>query len=391
MIYGLCEIGLWKSHQLKNTIIWTASVGALSLFQLEKMKKDSQSFKKLVFDDLKLAALIQFIVGVYTFNIVAELIMVPALVVLGGTLAVVQSDKKFTGLEKPISNTMSAFGLFLILFTVYMLLTNLAEFANEKTIYDFATPPLLTLLYLPFIFLMMVFTTYESVFIRFKIAIKDPAVLRYAKIYSALKFHVRIKSLERWAKLLICEGISGGIISKARIKETVNELFKIVATERNPPVIPKEKVWSPYIAKNFLNKEGLSTGYYDPVSFASNDEWYASSQLVKFGDGTFQNQISYSISGNETLANELDLRATIFSPEFSQSAHLKLLNCIKVLMQKALHVELIGDIEEIISKAKPFVHQSENFVISFGKKIFSADLGTYELTFKIAHVGRVEE
>ncbi len=101
MVYWLNEIGLWKVHQLKNTIIWAVSVGVLFLFQHETIKKEPQVFlKKTIVDNLKVAAIIQFIVGFYTFNLVGELIMLPVLVGLGGTLALAQSDKKFNFFRK---------------------------------------------------------------------------------------------------------------------------------------------------------------------------------------------------------------------------------------------------------------------------------------------------
>ncbi len=196
-----------------------------------------------------------------------------------------------------------------------MLITNFAEFANEKTMYDFFISPLLTLFYLPFIFAMTMFIVYESVFKRLPIAIKDPAVLRYARIYAACKFHFRIKSLERWTRLLILEGVSGDVISKMRIKESINALFEIMAVERNPPVIPGEEGWSPYVAKKFLANEGLTTGAYDPINLNSTDEWFAMSPFVNFGDGLLQNQIFYSIKGNATTVKAIELRLTVYSRE----------------------------------------------------------------------------
>ena len=38
VVFALFKIGMWESHQLKNTIIWATSVGVLSLFKINSIK-----------------------------------------------------------------------------------------------------------------------------------------------------------------------------------------------------------------------------------------------------------------------------------------------------------------------------------------------------------------
>ena len=165
VVFALFTVGLWESHQLKNTIIWTISVAALSLFKILSIKKDrTKFFKELAINSVKLVAIIQFIVGVYTFGLVIELLIVPASVLVGGMLAMAQTDKKYHFMKKPLNIILVISGNILIFYTIYMLVTNFREFAEIQTLYDFYIPPLLTIMYLPFIFIMMMFFSYEGVF-----------------------------------------------------------------------------------------------------------------------------------------------------------------------------------------------------------------------------------
>ena len=50
VVFALFKMGLWESHQLKNTIIWATSVGALSLFKINSIKKNPHFFKNSVLD-----------------------------------------------------------------------------------------------------------------------------------------------------------------------------------------------------------------------------------------------------------------------------------------------------------------------------------------------------
>jgi len=282
-----------------------------------------------------------FVVGVYTFGLFIELLIVPVLVILGAILALAQTDKKYHLVEKILTRIMITFGSILILFSIYMFVTDFGEFAKKQTIYDFYIPPLLTFLYLPFIFIMMVFMTYESVFVRLQFFINEPKLRRFAKIYSIFKFHFRIKLLERWASTLSLEDTS----SKNGIKESFNRISKMLSIERNPPEVPIREGWSPYIAKQFLLSKGFETGYYHPIG---QQEWCASSNLINLSDGIIPNQISYYVDGNETTAKSLKLMLTIFSTESAIIAHSKLLSSVKTLLEVALGIDLSSDIKVAI-------------------------------------------
>ncbi len=345
MILGLVNVGLWKSHQLKNTIVWAISVATLYLFRLEAAKNDRNFFKNLFFDNLKLIAIIQFIVGVYTFGIIVELIIVPILAISGAMIAIAQTDEKYRLVEKVLNGFMVSLGVIFIIHTIYMLITNFGEFAKVQTIYDFSIPPLLTFLYLPFIFLMMVFTTYELVFLRLRFLIKESNVRSFAEIYSFAKFNFNIKLLERWASTLPFQDTS----SKDSIKKSVKQIFKMVAAEIKPQNVPLSEGWSPYEAKNFLLNEGLKTGHYHPVG---QEEWIASSSLIEIGNDLIPNNISYYVDGNETTAKSLKLILNVNSNESARMAHLKLFSSVNVLLKAALGMNASPEIEKAIIKGE---------------------------------------
>jgi len=197
IIYAMAEMDLWNVEQIKNTVFWCVTVGFMSLFKLESIKKDTKFFKHSVIDNLKLLAIIQFVVGVYTFPLLVEVFLVPVLFLIGGMLAITDSDKKYRQVKSLLEYGLLLFGLVLIAYTLYMLTTNFGEFGQEKTLYDFFVPPLLTLFYLPFIFIMLVYSTYEQVFIRLEFAIKNKFHRYLAKLYALVMFNVRLSILER--------------------------------------------------------------------------------------------------------------------------------------------------------------------------------------------------
>lgn len=189
VIYLMFEADLWNNGQIKNTIFWAVAFGFMSLFKLESIKKDKSFFKHSVIDNLKIFAIIQFVVSVYAFPLWIELLLVPILALTGGMSAIAETDEKYNKVKKLFDGVMIFFGITVITYTVYMLITNFNEFGQESTAYDFIVPPLLTLFYLPFIFMMMVYTTYEQAFVRLIFAIKENKLRLTAKIYSVLFFN----------------------------------------------------------------------------------------------------------------------------------------------------------------------------------------------------------
>lgn len=373
MIYGLSRIGVWDFNQIKNTIIWIMSVATISLFRLESTKQDPHFFKNSVLDNLKLIAIIQFVVGVYVFNFVAELILVPIMAIVGAMLAVVQSDEKYKLVEKILNGFLATLGTIFIIHSLYMLATNFGDFCKIQTVYDFSIPPILTFLYLPFIFFMMVYTTYELVYARLNVLVKDPSARRYAKMYIFFNFHFNSKLLERWAGALPFQDTS----SKQAIKDSVKQIFKLISVEKNPPKVISSEGWSPYEAKDFLLKEDIKTGYSH--SFAP-DEWFASSSLVEIGNGLIPDNLSYYVEGNENTAKCLKLILNVNQRENAEMAHMKLLSSVKVLLKSALSVELTREIEAAIIEGKDMKIKYENFEFSVEKNDWpQKSIGGYDI------------
>jgi len=380
IVFGLFKIGLWESNQLKNTIIWAISVGALSLFKINPIKKDPHFFKNSVFDNFKLIAIVQFVVGIYTFNLLIELLLIPVLVMLCTMLVLAKTDDKYHLVEKILSRIMAIIGIIFIFYSTYMLATNFGEFAKIQTIYDFSIPPLLTLLYLPFIFIMMVFRTYELVFIKLKSQINESKVQHFAKIYSMSKFHFRIDLLERWVSILPFQDTS----SKEGIKISVKQIFKMVSTEKDPPEIPHREGWSPYTAKQFLLNEGLETGYYHPIV---PEEWFASSPLIEVGNDIISNYISYFVDGNEYIANSLMLILDVYSRESATIAHSKLLSCIRTLLKAALDLDISSDMETAIMKGKNQIFKFDFFMVTIEKNDWSKNrISGYDIKFVLSKI-----
>lgn len=357
VVYFLYEMDLWNTEQIKNTIFWCVSVGFMSIFKIESIKKDKSFFKHLVLDNLKLLAILQFVVGVYTFPVWIEILLVPVLVLISAMTAIAEMDKKHHQVKVILEYCLSIFGVILIVYTLYMLATSFDEFANEKNAYDFFVPPLLTLFYLPFVFFILVYSTYEQVFIRLKFSIANKLHRNLAKIYALVLLNLRLSLLDRWSYHVARVKVK----SHADLVESFRHIFKVRRAESNPIDVPIDLGWSPYQAKEFLACEGLSTGFYNNLF---EEEWFASSPMEEFSDGIIPDNIAYYVEGSEEAAKVLKLKVNVNDSARTHQAYQKLESTAEVLSLSSLGLSLSEEMKNAISCCNPYSEKVEGKTIA---------------------------
>lgn len=380
VVYSLSELELWNGEQLKNTVFWCASVGFMSLFKIEQIKKDKSFFKHSVIDNLKLLAILQFIVSVYTFSLWVEILLAPILALIGAMLAIAESDKKYHQVKVLLEYCLSLFGVVLIVYTLYMLATSFGEFGKEKTAYDFFVPPLLTLCYLPFVYFMLVYSTYEQVFIRLKFSITNRFHRWVAKLYAFVFFNIQLSLLDRWSYQVARVNIE----SHSDLVETFKYIIRVRAAEKKPKEVPKDLGWSPYEAKDFLSTEGLNTGFYNRLY---EEEWSALSPMEEFSDGIIPDNMAYYVEGSEEIANVLKLKVNVNDAARSQQAREKLEKIAEALSISSLNKPLSDEMKYAISQCEPYSEICGNKTISLSvEKWPNHRFNGYDLKFLVSNI-----
>lgn len=341
MVIGLRAAGLWDIGQLKNTILWTLFVAPVSLFRVTSIADDPHYYRNAIKDNLSLVIVLEFVIAFYTFNLWIELLIVPVTALLAAMVAVAESRKEHAKVAGVLSGCLALFGLGVIIRAVYGLIADFRSFATIHTLSDFYLPPVLSLLFLPFIFVLALYASYESAFVRSRFSIKDAALESYAKRRALLGFHVRTGLLERWTRNLNFARPQ----SRREIDQSICDVKTLHARERNPPDVPPESGWSPYLAREFLSAEGLQPGDYHK----GFDGWRASSPYLEVGGATvLRSNIAYYIEGNEFAATVLKLVLNVNEPRSAREARERFFGIARVLFERALGQNIPGEIERLL-------------------------------------------
>ena len=198
----LSTLGLWDQTQYKTTLFWTITSAVVMFFNFSNVTGEKNFFKNIACDNFKVAVLIDFLINLYVFNIFVELLIVPCVTFLSCLLVMAQSDQKYKPAEKFINIVLTLFGFSLLGYAGYSLVNDFSNAANLQTIKNFTVPMALSLILLPFIYIISVIALYEEIFVQLGFKIQDTGLRKYVKRQLIIKFNFRLCALKEWAKQL---------------------------------------------------------------------------------------------------------------------------------------------------------------------------------------------
>lgn len=378
VVFGLYKVGFWNCGLLKDTILWGLSVAVVSLFRVSQITEDVNYFRNAIKDNFKVVIILEFVVAFYTFPLWAELLIVPLATVLIMMQVVAETKEDYKPGEKLLGYILSLFGVGLFIYATYKLLADFATFAQTETLTEFSLPVLLSLLFLPFLFVLNLYANYDNAFMRLDLMIRDNALLRhYAKRAAVFGFHVRVGLLTRWIRNIQLKTPT----NRSEIKTSIRRVKDLAARERNPVIVPPEQGWSPYRAGKFLVNEGLVANDYRQDPF-DDTLWVADSRDIEIGNAFPAHYIAYYVEGNEHIALRLKLVASFNDPKTTGDARQRFVEIAGKLFQKVFSQEMPNEFLENIIAEIPHSQAVEDKKVQFTRKPWSSASG-YSLHFII--------
>lgn len=199
IIYGLYFLKFWDFSMLKDSIYWTFGVGFILMMNSNKVLQEDHYFKKILWDNFKLVLILEFVVGLYVFGLIAEFILMPFVIFFSLMLAYTEVYKEYFKVKNLLQIVFGIIGTGYLIYSAYMIYKDFNEFASYNTLKSFLFPILMTFLFLPFAYFYALYIHYESLFVRLQASLKNDKVLRrYAKkrVLIAVNFSlIRLKKI----------------------------------------------------------------------------------------------------------------------------------------------------------------------------------------------------
>ena len=93
--------------------------------------------------------------------------------------------------------------LLFLSYAIYNIIVDVHSFATINNFKEFLLPVVFTILFLPFIYMLALYLTYDLIFMRISFLIKDKSLARYIRWKTVFSFHLKLNSLNKWHDKII--------------------------------------------------------------------------------------------------------------------------------------------------------------------------------------------
>jgi hypothetical protein len=243
------QLSLWRSGQLKPTILWFVLSGPAMLFNFERVSTDHQFFRRSFIAMIGSAALIEFVMNLSVMNLLAEILLQPVIVTLSILSIVAASNERHKRVRKSIAFLLAFVGFSLLSYTGRQLYDTWHEVDPLAMLRQFSMPIWLSIGVFPFLWLLSLVANYEKAFNMINAETEDRKTRRRAKIALLTTLHLKARSVNsiRWsltAELATAPRLSvaRAMVSKKRaryrsghddLSERAEEILDQVTLERD--------------------------------------------------------------------------------------------------------------------------------------------------------------
>ncbi len=220
----------WEFSNLKATVLWAMTAAALMVSKIISNEvKPTAYFRSAVMGGLKISLVLEFVVQLYVFPIIIELLIVPVAALIGAMIAVCDTVEGSAAVKRLLNGVLAILGFAMIGYAAYRLSENFGDLWQLATVLSFLHPILLTIMFVPFLWLVAVAVTYENVFCRLQFFVEDSKMQRFVRMQMYWNFGLRFYEVNRWWQLYMSErpktkeGFKNSMI-RARFEEDYGDI-----------------------------------------------------------------------------------------------------------------------------------------------------------------------
>lgn len=183
------NLEVWQNSNLKDVLFWLFTVGLILVFKINDAKSNAY-FKGIFLSAIKWTIVLEFVVNLYSFSLFTEIIILPVLVFLAMTQAVAEMDEKHKVVSKFLQNVIAIAGLSIFSYSLYKTIVNFDDVLTFQNLVSFLLPSTITILFIPFVYFLALYSTYESYFIHL-----DFMTVKKDKVKETKKLILRIANI----------------------------------------------------------------------------------------------------------------------------------------------------------------------------------------------------
>jgi len=194
---------LWDMSLLKDTIYWGALTGFVLFMNFMGEKETIQFLKKTAFECVAAPVFIQILLNLYTFPLFGELIFMPVIALLAMMIVIAETKPEYAPAKKLFDGILVSIGLGMTIYLIRMTWLHHSELSLSNLLLSVLLPILLTVFFLPFLYIAKLIANYEMFFVRLQLHILDDDLLNYTRFKTLTHCHINLPRLDRFERFLL--------------------------------------------------------------------------------------------------------------------------------------------------------------------------------------------
>lgn len=153
---------------VKDIILWVIFAGIPFAFSSINKKVDKEYFINYAIKNIKIIAILEFIVSNFTFKLVWELILIPFVTFISMLDVISEAKDEYKPAHKFFSNILMLIGFGIVFYSFQQAIKMYNEYSNMDLLISFMIPFIYSIFFIPVTYLMVLYSEYEKLFIRLK-------------------------------------------------------------------------------------------------------------------------------------------------------------------------------------------------------------------------------
>lgn len=162
-VFLLRKFGIWDMYLLKDTVYWFLTAAYVLFLNMTKAKSFNY-FKEIFIEVFKWTIIIEFIINLYTFNLITELVLVPVVCCLTLMLGMAKKDVQFNKVVKLINGVLALLSFFALYYVLKHVLPDFTSYLSYQNLCSFILVPILTISLIPVLYSFSMFVHYQELF-----------------------------------------------------------------------------------------------------------------------------------------------------------------------------------------------------------------------------------
>lgn len=197
----LYAVGFWRLEMLKDTVLWFLFAGFTMALRFVVSRENERILRQVFYDNVKLVVLLEFLIGTYVMSLPAETVLVAFVMFLTVLDAVARLDDANASVAKMTGSLLVVIGFAILGFAIFRAIGDFRSLGTMDTVRSIAFPPLMSISFVPFVYVLVLVSAYESMFLRLAHGGDRTAdVIRYARRRILFRHGFSLRRLRDFAK-----------------------------------------------------------------------------------------------------------------------------------------------------------------------------------------------